>query len=287
MKKSIVIGLVITISFSSCKKEVEMKNDEVIADSTAVEMVTDDHNAMNSLDYQGTYVGSLPCADCEAIETIIILRDDSFEKEEVYKGKFKETFSRKSGSFEWNKEGYTITLVGIEKPNQYFVGENVLFHLDIDGKRIEGELMHKYQLEKKHVPPVPDPVYLHTSNIHPKEIGFKLLLKEKWRLVTLKGLKVKQNNEPIEDMFLQLNSDGVFSAYVGCNSLQGRFDLLDKKSKISFYKIISSAKGCNDDNIEEEFIRVLENVDNYNFDGKTLKLNKARMATLAEFVIIK
>jgi copper homeostasis protein (lipoprotein) len=38
---------------------------------------------------------------------------------------------------------------------------------------------------------------------------------------------------------------------------------------------------------KQEFAKVLENVNNYNFDGKTLKLNKARMAQLAEFEIIK
>ena len=40
--------------------------------------------------------------------------------------------------------------------------------------------------------------------------------------------------------------------------------------------------------IYNDFIKkLIEIADNYNFDGKTLKLNKARMATLAEFEIIK
>ena len=40
-------------------------------------------------------------------------------------------------------------------------------------------------------------------------------------------------------------------------------------------------------NFSKEFAKVLEIVDNYNFDGKTLKFNKARMAPLAEFEIIE
>ena len=38
------------------------------ADSTSIE-VTDIHNAENSLDYEGTYKGVFPAADCPGIET--------------------------------------------------------------------------------------------------------------------------------------------------------------------------------------------------------------------------
>ena len=44
---------------------------------------------------------------------------------------------------------------------------------------------------------------------------------------------------------------------------------------------------CPDDSMEKEFAEAIELADNYNFDGKTLKLNKARMAPIAEFEIIK
>ena len=142
MKKSLVLLLSISLVLISCKEEKEMQNDVIVADSTAVETPVDMHNAMISLDYQGTYLGSLPCADCESIETKIILADDSYIKETVYKGKSKEVF-KESGSFEWNKEGNTITLIGSEVPNQYLVGEDVLFHLDKDGKRIEGDLVSR------------------------------------------------------------------------------------------------------------------------------------------------
>lgn len=42
------------------------------ADSTSIE-VTDIHNAENSLDYEGTYKGVFPAADCPGIETTLTL----------------------------------------------------------------------------------------------------------------------------------------------------------------------------------------------------------------------
>lgn len=283
MKKSIVLALMITLSFISCKKETEINTNEVTVDSTAVEMVSDDHNAMNSLDYQGTYVGSLPCADCEAIETTIILTDDSFVKEVVYKGKSKEIF-RESGSFEWNKEGNTITMVGIEKPNQYFVGENVLFHLNTDGKRIEGDLASNYELRKK---VQETPVVANESKINANQSEGKITLKNsKWKLVKLYGKEVGNSNKE-KPMGMTFLSDGRMSAFAGCNSMGGSYTLDESKNTIKFSKIMSTMMACEDMNTEKELAKILEMADNYNFDGKTLKLNKARMATLAEFVIIK
>ena len=49
---------------------------------------------------------------------------------------------------QWNKEGNTITLEGEDKPNQYFVGENTLTQLDIDGNKIKGEIEEDYILRK-------------------------------------------------------------------------------------------------------------------------------------------
>lgn len=44
-------------------------------DSTTIEVV-DMHNAETSLDYEGTYKGVFPAADCPGIETTLILNPD-------------------------------------------------------------------------------------------------------------------------------------------------------------------------------------------------------------------
>ncbi len=49
----------------------------------------------------------------------------------------------------------------------------------------------------------------------------------------------------------------------------------------------STLMACPDMELEREFMKVLYTADNYNFDGKTIVLNKARMAPLARFEIMK
>ncbi|MFD2035930.1 copper resistance protein NlpE [Belliella marina] len=134
----------------SCQKS-KHADDLVIDDEVfESEEFVDHHNAMNSLDYMGIYKGTLPCADCEGIETIIELGSgNSYVKKVIYLGKDDQKVTESSGTFTWNDEGNTITLNEDDEPNKYFVGENVLFHLDMDGNRIEGDLAENYKLKKE------------------------------------------------------------------------------------------------------------------------------------------
>ncbi|MCW8328892.1 copper resistance protein NlpE [Photobacterium sp. SDRW27] len=108
------------------------------------------HNARNSLDWNGTYRGILPCADCEGIETTLEINlDGTFVLTETYLGKEKGQFSHQ-GKFNWNTAGNTIAVPNDnEDVAQYFVAENQLFRLDRDGQRITGDLADKYVLKKQ------------------------------------------------------------------------------------------------------------------------------------------
>jgi uncharacterized lipoprotein NlpE involved in copper resistance len=112
------------------------------------EEIIDMHNARIALDYTGSYSGILPCADCEGIVTEVILVDESqFIRRIQYLGHDDMVFEE-SGIYSWDESGNTITLEGADEPNRYFVSENRIFHLDMDGNRIEGELANMYILEK-------------------------------------------------------------------------------------------------------------------------------------------
>ena len=281
MKKSFLSLAIIALTLSSCKNDSEKQEETIPMDSTTVQI--DHHNAKISLDYIGTYKGSLPCADCEAIETIISLTENSYVKETVYKGKSKEVF-KETGTYTWNEAGNTITLSGSEAPDQYFVGEGVLFHLDADGKRIEGDLTSNYKLSRIEISEPIAPIQKEESKT--KEVALVDLKNSKWRLVKLNGKTIEKNKDNKKEFGITFNTDGRFSAFAGCNNLFGQYKLEDN-NKISFSKIASTMMACEDMITEQEFAKVLEMVDNYNLDGKTLKLNKAKMATLAEFEIIK
>jgi heat shock protein HslJ len=111
----------------------------------------DTHNSQNALDWQGTYKGITPCADCEGIETEITLNTDlSFVIKTQYLGKGDGKVFEEKGNFAWDKTGGSISLSGMKgRPSQYKVGENKLIPLDMEGKAITGQLTEKYVLIKE------------------------------------------------------------------------------------------------------------------------------------------
>ncbi len=123
--------------------------DSLMGENTPKTEHPDQHNAANALDVAGTYKGILPCADCSGIDMEIVLNTNgTYVLKTVYLGKKELTTNEFSGKYLWNTAGNTITLEGVEKPNTYFVGENYLAKLDMNGERISGELAPKYILKK-------------------------------------------------------------------------------------------------------------------------------------------
>lgn len=112
--------------------------------------LVDSHNSQNSLDWQGTYKGVTPCADCEGIETGVTLNADlTFAIKTKYLGKGDGKVFEEKGNFVWDKTGGSISLESLKgSSTQYKVGENRLIQLDREGKVIEGDLAEKYVLKK-------------------------------------------------------------------------------------------------------------------------------------------
>lgn len=108
-------------------------------------------NSETSLDWDGVYVGTTPCANCEGIETELTLgKDKTFVLNTKYIGKGAEKINTEKGTFSWDESGSVIVLNSLEhKPNQYKVGENHLVQMDMQGKIVEGSLASKYILQKK------------------------------------------------------------------------------------------------------------------------------------------
>ncbi len=151
MKNKLFLVICALLCFTNCKKEmkeVEIKTDTIVKESVVTTI--DSHNSQNSLDWQGTYKGVTPCADCEGIETEIVLNADlTFALKTKYLGKGDGKVFQETGSFVWDKTGGIISLEGLKgRPSQYKVGENRLIQLDMDGKVISGALAEKYVLSK-------------------------------------------------------------------------------------------------------------------------------------------
>ncbi|MDR0646325.1 MAG: copper resistance protein NlpE N-terminal domain-containing protein [Elusimicrobiota bacterium] len=86
----------------------------------------------NSVDWDGTYAGIIPCADCNGIKVEITLNlEGTYKISYTYLGKI----------------GHII-LDTKEFPPYYIVGAGKLIQLDMNGQEITGELAGKYVLIK-------------------------------------------------------------------------------------------------------------------------------------------
>ena len=149
MKKTIAFSLLFSLLLASCQP----KDSSTAAENSTNTVAPDDgaHTSKNALDWYGMYKGVLPCADCEGLETVLVLNaDHTYLLQTKYLGKGDGKVIEKTGSIAWNTSGSTIMLAGIEDaPSMYLVAENQLIQLDLNGNKITGDLADKYILAKQ------------------------------------------------------------------------------------------------------------------------------------------
>jgi uncharacterized lipoprotein NlpE involved in copper resistance len=150
-KNLIVFGLVASLAFTtSCSNSQE--KGEIQEDITIEEnYLYSGDNSATSLDWNGTYKGTVPCASCEGIETILTLNiDRTYILSTHYFGRNDALEEDDMGTFTWDETGSIITLEQVSNgPSKYKVGENRLWQLDIDGNIITGDLADHYILTKQ------------------------------------------------------------------------------------------------------------------------------------------
>ncbi|QDO93311.1 META domain-containing protein [Formosa sediminum] len=247
MIKKVLACLMITVLIASCKTN---KDTALTGD-----------NSMNSLDWNGIYVGTTPCADCEGIKTVIELNSDlTFTEKTKYLGKSK-TVNTETGSFSWDKTGTKVILKTKNQTQTYFVGETSITLLDTSGEKITGDLANAYMLKKQHLEDLKD---------------------KPWKLVEFYG-------KPIENVskapYLILHSsDNRVSGNTSCNGFGGEYELLEG-NRVTFSKMMHTMMACPNMTVETEFMKVLEVADNYTLVNGILNLNKGRMATMAKFEV--
>lgn len=112
------------------------------------------------------------------------------------------------------------------------------------------------------------------------------IIEKYWKLIEINGipvnLPVNQTREP--HMILK-EIDKRVVGNSGCNSFFGNYEI-QGENRISFSKIGATKMACENMEVEGQFFKVLEMVDNYTTKTDTLSLNKAKMAPLARFVAV-
>jgi len=220
-------------------------------------------NSMISVDWAGTYQGTLPCADCDGIKTTIILNEDlTYKQFTSYFGKSGETF-QDSGTFVWNDKGNIITLINenSELNWKYMVGENKLFHLDQYGNKIGGNFADMYILPKL-VPGITE---------------------KYWKLVELMGKEVVRSEQmQKEPHIIFKNHENRVNGHTGCNSFSGNYELTEG-DRLLIFNVAVTQMACLDMTVNDEFLKVINLTNSYFVNGDTLFLYRARMAPLAKF----
>lgn len=295
MKINHYLFILLIIGLSNCQnKKQSIKED-------TPKTINDFPKVNQNQAYVGSYLGVLPCGDCEGMETKIILNENyTYTKSVRYLGKGIKIFEQK-GSFKWNDLGNVVLLDDIKNaPNQYLVVKDKLIQLDLEGTIIQGNLSKDYELSKQLLvtsdmqnnQPETDKVNLNNKlessasiqKVNPAE-GKYTLAKTKWKLLKLNGKTVKQSVSKVN--FIKMNSsDGKFTAFAGCNQIFGSY-AMPSVNTISFSDIGSTRMFCPDNSIENDYLHMLEETTNYKLDNETLAFYGSTKTPIAIFVAVK
>jgi len=147
MKKLVIPALfMLAIQMQSCQSNTSNSTASNATEDTTAYVDTT-HNSENSLDWAGTYKGTIPCADCPGINTTINLHEDgTYHYDAAYIDR--NTTVQDTGKFMWHSNGSIVHLVGKDLNTKYKVGENVLIQLDAEGNEIDGPIAKEYYLNK-------------------------------------------------------------------------------------------------------------------------------------------
>ncbi|WP_438958047.1 copper resistance protein NlpE N-terminal domain-containing protein [Porticoccus sp.] len=263
-----LVTVLLLVLLGGCNADPDSEESNVASSKTsepAIDQPARSHNSSNSLTWEGSYSGVLPCADCPGIDTNLVLhRDNTFSLTTRYLGEDDKLFES-SGTFRWNEAGTGIRLQGLpDNSIHYQIGENQLIQLDKQGQRITGDLADQYVLKKKLAIPDHTPVAIFDA--------------PKWQLTELLGKPV---TSPESAWLTFEKQDGRVTGFGGCNNLAGNA-VFDEGGKLHFSQMAGTRKACPDSTREMEFLQVLRSTASYRLDDKTLVLMHAKMAPLAK-----
>ena len=141
--KVMILAAAITLVACGGNQQKKAVSEKVKADAVKVDM----HDAESSLDYQGTYTGVFPAADCPGIDMRLTLKKDgTYSLHMKYLDRDSE-FDEK-GAFTVKENVLTLTPSEGGQPQYYKVEENRLRRLDAEKQPVTGALADNYVLQK-------------------------------------------------------------------------------------------------------------------------------------------
>lgn len=150
--KNIVVALVIIAVALIFGGVIYLAKDFLLNNQDRNTTQVNSHASQNALDWEGTYSGITPCADCEGIRTTVTLsKENKFIYQTQHLGTGDDAILTDTGTFTWNDSNTVIHLIiadATEGLPDMQVGGNKLTLLDEDGKVVVGSLADMYVLHK-------------------------------------------------------------------------------------------------------------------------------------------
>ncbi len=214
----------------------------------------------------GIYTATLPCADCEGIQTVLKLNNDgSYEREMTYLGKPSRPF-RDSGTVQFETEKGLLILQEKANPasqDRFRYQGKTLTQLDGDGKPVTGPLASHFVFYKQASP----------------------LLEQYWKLIAIDGRPVSLPASMFREPHIIIKAfDHRVSGNASCNSFFGSYKLSGSQG-ISFSGMGTTKMACPDMALEDQFLQVLNTVSHFRLQGDTLMLYPATGSASLQFVV--
>ncbi|WP_414040127.1 copper resistance protein NlpE N-terminal domain-containing protein [Acidithiobacillus sp. M4-SHS-6] len=221
----------------------------------------------NSLDWQGSYAGDLPCADCPGIRSTVALKDDGVYVLTMQYADRGPEITKYTGHFRWQADGKVIDLLGTngQDNGKYAVRENALAPLTADGKPLQFAnktwLLHK---------------------VSAQDAAQGLYASYEWRLTSLTGYPHLPVPEATAPYLVFLPAEQRVAGFDGCNRIAGGVELQAHK-QLHFSHLVSTRMACVGVSIDGPFSRVLEQTRSYDLQGTLLQFKDAKGRVLARF----
>ncbi len=226
--------------------------------STEAPPVIDGHTSQNALDWAGVYQGTLPCASCPGIKTLITLHPNGeFIKQEHYINTQGSYIER--GQFEWQDDGTVIHLKGddVGAVNYYKVVENALLHLNADKQVISGEMADFYRLEKTNM----------------------TLQQTDWQLTEV--VNVAYKDDVLERVSMRFDDQGRLNGKAPCNRFFA--DYQTSEGTLELERVGSTKMACEYMHEEQQFFAALAEVKSFDIELNELILKDADKQPLLRF----
>jgi heat shock protein HslJ len=186
----------------------------------------------------GTYIGKLPCADCEGIETELILHSSTYQLSSTYLNKRTEPI-KEYGAFTLNSKDSTIRM---DNGRQFQMEKGKLYLLNLKGQRIEGALANHYILTQQKTSPL---------NLLEAELA-----DGRWVLTQINGQPIHPD-ELTELPFLEFaTTEKRIHGNASCNLFFGNYEIEDENMLV-VKEINATKRYCKNMTVESQFLKTL------------------------------